>query len=123
MESSHVNFSTRVPPYHCSFHGWRFFGRPKSPTTRPPGLCLPLPSTARTSLVAADNKKSGCPRLPEPHGRKIIWKVGRPKNPLCISRNYELDGRQQLIMTGCDPVSSYNPVSGDKLWEIKGATT
>jgi hypothetical protein len=26
-------------------------------------------------------------------------------------------------MTGCDLVSSFNPITGEKLWEIKGATT
>ena len=75
-------------------------------------------------LVAADNKKSGALACLNRTNGKIIWKVGRPKKPNYASPViYELAGRQQLIMTGCDLVSSYNPVSGDKLWEIKGATT
>ena len=75
-------------------------------------------------MVAADNKKSGAIACLNRRNGKIIWKVGRPKKPNYASPViYELAGRQQLIMTGCDLVSSYNPVSGDKLWEIKGATT
>ena len=75
-------------------------------------------------LVAADNKKSGALACLDRTDGKIIWKVGRPKKPNYASPViYELDGRQQLIMTGCDLVSSYNPRTGEKLWEIKGATT
>lgn len=75
-------------------------------------------------LVAADNKKSGALACLDRTDGKIIWKVGRPKKPNYASPViYKLDGRQQLIMTGCDLVSSYNPRTGEKLWEIKGATT
>jgi outer membrane protein assembly factor BamB len=75
-------------------------------------------------IVAADNKKSGAIACLNRTDGKIIWKIGRPKKPNYASPViYELDGRKQLIMTGCDLVSSYNPVTGEKLWEIKGATT
>ena len=75
-------------------------------------------------LVVADNKKSGALACLDRTDGKIIWKVGRPKKPNYASPViYELDGRQQLIMTGCDLVSSYNPRTGKKLWEIKGSTT
>ena len=75
-------------------------------------------------IVAADNKKSGAIACLNRMDGKIIWKVGRPKKPNYASPViYELDGRQQLVMTGCDLVSSYNPLTGEKLWEIKGATT
>ncbi|MBT3637447.1 MAG: PQQ-binding-like beta-propeller repeat protein [Opitutae bacterium] len=75
-------------------------------------------------LVAADNKKNGALACLDRTTGKIIWKVGRPKKPNYASPViYELNGRQQLIMTGCDLVSSYNPLTGEKLWEIKGATT
>ncbi len=75
-------------------------------------------------IVAADNKKSGAIACLNRMDGKIIWKVSRPKKPNYASPViYELDGRQQLIMTGCDQVSSYNPLTGEKLWEIKGATT
>jgi len=75
-------------------------------------------------LVAADNKKKGAIACMNRADGKIIWKVGRPQKPNYASPViFELDGRDQLVMTGCDLVSSYNPLTGKKLWEIKGATT
>jgi outer membrane protein assembly factor BamB len=32
-------------------------------------------------------------------------------------------GKDQLLMTGCDKVSSFNPLNGETLWEVDGATT
>ena len=32
-------------------------------------------------------------------------------------------GRAELLMTGCDLVSSFEPLTGKVLWEIEGATT
>ena len=32
-------------------------------------------------------------------------------------------GRDQLVLQGCDLISSFDPLSGTKLWEIEGATT
>ena len=61
-------------------------------------------------LVAADNKKSRALACLNRRNGKIIWKVGRPKKPNYASPViYELDGRQQLIMTGCDLVSFLQP--------------
>jgi len=75
-------------------------------------------------IVAADNKKNGALACLDRTSGEILWKVPRPQKPNYASPViYELNGRQQLIMTGCDLVSSYNPVTGEKLWEIKGATT
>ena len=54
----------------------------------------------------------------------MVWRVERPKKP-----NYpspvvmRVADREQLFLTGCDLVSSFNPLTGKKLWEIKGATT
>jgi outer membrane protein assembly factor BamB len=32
-------------------------------------------------------------------------------------------GQEQLVFTGCDLVSSFEPLTGKKLWEVSGATT
>jgi hypothetical protein len=32
-------------------------------------------------------------------------------------------GRDQLLLTGCDLVSAFDPSNGKRLWEIEGATT
>jgi outer membrane protein assembly factor BamB len=34
-----------------------------------------------------------------------------------------LFGKDQLIMTGCDLITSLNPLSGELFWEVAGATT
>src|SRR5262249_6420955 len=31
-------------------------------------------------------------------------------------------GREQLVLTGCNLVSSFEPLTGKTLWEVKGAT-
>ena len=36
---------------------------------------------------------------------------------------FNIDGKDQLIVTGCDLISSFNPMTGKTLWEHKGATT
>ncbi|MFP6762258.1 MAG: PQQ-binding-like beta-propeller repeat protein [Planctomycetaceae bacterium] len=67
-----------------------------------------------TGIVAALNRSNGM----------IVWKRHRPKAP-----NYSspviltVNGRKQLLMTGCDLVSSIDPSNGRTLWEIKAATT
>jgi outer membrane protein assembly factor BamB len=54
----------------------------------------------------------------------VVWKHERPKAP-----NYpspvvlKVDGKDQLLMTGCDLVSSFDPSTGKVLWEAAGATT
>ncbi|MFG0262539.1 MAG: PQQ-binding-like beta-propeller repeat protein, partial [Novipirellula sp. JB048] len=75
-------------------------------------------------IVASDNKGGGAIAALDRHTGKIVWKHDRPELP-----NYpspivlKIDGRDQLIVTGCDLVTSLNPVSGETLWEIEGATT
>ena len=75
-------------------------------------------------LVTADNKKAGAVAALDRVSGRIVWKVKRPKKP-----NYpspvvlQVAGREQLVVTGCDLVTSLDPSTGKKLWEIPGATT
>ena len=76
-------------------------------------------------IVTADNKGgTGVVTCLNRLNGQIVWKRDRPKTP-----NYpspiilKIGGRDQLLMTGCNLVSSFDPESGDTLWEIKGATT
>jgi outer membrane protein assembly factor BamB len=75
-------------------------------------------------LVSADNKGGGAVAALDQKSGKIVWRNERPSKP-----NYpspivlHVAGRDQLILTGCDLVSSFDPLTGDKLWEIEGATT
>lgn len=75
-------------------------------------------------LVAADNKAGGSLMALRRENGEIMWKRERPKKP-----NYpspiilQVAGRDQLLMTGCDLVTGLNPLTGQVLWEVDGATT
>ena len=75
-------------------------------------------------IVTSDNKGGGAVAGLDRKTGKVVWKRDRPKKP-----NYpspiilHVAGRDQLIMTGCDLVSSYDPLTGKTLWEIEGSTT
>lgn len=64
--------------------------------------------------MAALNRKNG----------QIVWKRDRPSAP-----NYpspivlNIHGKDQLLMTGCDLVTSLDPLTGNTNWEVAGATT
>ena len=76
-------------------------------------------------LVSADNKggKGAVAGLDRITG-KIVWTQPRPKSPnYCSPIVLRVDGRDQLIMIGCDLVTSFDPLTGKKFWEIEGATT
>jgi outer membrane protein assembly factor BamB len=65
-------------------------------------------------VVAALDRKTGA----------IAWKRDRPKEPNYTSPIIlNVAGRDQLFLTGCKLFSSFDPLSGTTLWEIKGATT
>lgn len=75
-------------------------------------------------LVSADNKGGGCIAGLDRETGSIIWKNDRPKLPNYPSPVvYQVDGRDQLFMSGCDLVSSFDPLTGRTLWEINESTT
>jgi outer membrane protein assembly factor BamB len=75
-------------------------------------------------IVSADNKGGGLVAGLERDSGRIVWKKTRPKTP-----NYSspivlrVAGKVQLLLTGCNLVSSFDPLTGAKNWEIPGATT
>jgi len=75
-------------------------------------------------IVSADNKGGGALVALDRETGKVVWKHKRPELP-----NYpspivlHVAGRDQLVLVGCDLVSSFEPLTGKKLWEIPGATT
>jgi outer membrane protein assembly factor BamB len=75
-------------------------------------------------LVSADHSGGGVVAALDRKTGAVAWKHERPKAP-----NYSspvvlnVGGRDQLILTGCDLVSSYDPMTGKVLWEVAGATT
>jgi outer membrane protein assembly factor BamB len=75
-------------------------------------------------FVSADHSGGGSLAALDRKSGAVVWKHERPKAP-----NYSspvvlrVDGRDQLLLTGCDLVSSFDPLTGRVLWEIPGATT
>lgn len=75
-------------------------------------------------IVSADNKGGGAVAGLNRENGEIVWLHQRPAKP-----NYPspivltIGGRDQLILTGCDLVTSLNPLNGEVLWEVAGATT
>lgn len=75
-------------------------------------------------LVSADNKGGGAIAALDRKTGETVWKHDRPKTPNYASPIVlQIAGREQLLFTGCDLVSSYEPLTGKKLWEIDGSTT
>ena len=77
-------------------------------------------------IVTADNKRSGggaVAGLDRSTGG-IVWKIPRPETPNYVSPVvYHVAGRDQLFLSGCDRVSSFEPMTGRTIWEIPGSTT
>jgi len=75
-------------------------------------------------IVSSDNKGGGAIAAIDRVSGEIVWTRDRPKDP-----NYpspiilRASGKDQVVLTGCDKVSSFDPLTGKTLWEIKGATT
>lgn len=75
-------------------------------------------------IVAADNKGGGALAALDRQSGEIAWRNPRPKKPNYVSpRIVSMDGRDQLLMIGCDLVSCFNPLDGKPAWEFEGATT
>ena len=75
-------------------------------------------------LVSADNKGGGKLAGLDRASGKIVWERQRPKTPNYASPIIvTTGGKTQLILTGCDLVTSLDPLTGKENWEMKGATT
>ena len=75
-------------------------------------------------IVSADNKAGGAIAGLDAASGKPRWIRKRPEKPNYASPAIiHLDGKDQLVFSGCDLVTSLNPVSGEEYWEIEGATT
>ena len=74
-------------------------------------------------IVSADNKGTGAIAGLDRTTGNIVWKQDRPKLPNYTSPIIlHVAGKEQLIFSGCDLVTSFEPLTGKKLWEVKGST-
>lgn len=75
-------------------------------------------------IVSADNKSGGVVVGLNRDTGKVLWKQDRPSKPNYASPIIlNAAGRDQLILSGGDLVTSLDPLTGEKIWEIEGATT
>ena len=75
-------------------------------------------------LVSADSHAGGAVAALDRKTGAVVWKHERPKFPNYSSPVVvQVDGKDQLILTGCDLVSSFDPLTGKIFWETAGATT
>lgn len=74
-------------------------------------------------IVAVDHKGGGTIAALDRQSGDVVWEHSRPKLPNYSSPVVlKVAGKDQLIFVGCNLVSSYEPLSGRKLWEIDGST-
>lgn len=75
-------------------------------------------------IVSADNKGGGAIAGLDRNTGEIVWRRDRPDKPNYTSPIIlQAAGREQLVFTGCDLVTSLDPQTGKELWETEGATT
>jgi outer membrane protein assembly factor BamB len=75
-------------------------------------------------FVTSDNKGGGVIAALDRASGNVVWSHERPKQPNYVSPVVlNVCGKQQLLISGCDLISSFEPSSGKKLWEVAGATT
>ena len=74
-------------------------------------------------IVAADYEKGGYIAAYDRRTGKRVWRVARPKK-LSFSSPVvaKVAGRDQLLISGCELLSSYNPKTGARLWAFPGTT-
>ena len=76
-----------------------------------------------TVIVAADYEKGGHLTAYDRESGRQVWQVRRPRklsfsSPVIAS----VSGKDQLLISGCEQVTSYDPGSGQKLWNVAGTT-
>lgn len=75
-------------------------------------------------LVTADNKGTGLLAGLDRATGKVVWSRKRPQAPNYASPIIvKVGDKEQLVLTGCDLVTSLDPLTGKENWEVKGSTT
>lgn len=75
-------------------------------------------------IGVSDNKGGGAIVAMNRATGDIVWQKTRPAKPNYSSPViFNVDGKDQLFLIGCDLVTSLNPTTGETFWEVEGATT
>ncbi len=74
-------------------------------------------------IVATDNQGGGALTALDRSNGKVVWNTPRQATPSYSSPVVaSMAGRQQLLISGADRITSYNPDDGKLLWECQGAS-
>ena len=74
-------------------------------------------------LVTADHRGGGKIAGLNKRTGQILWQQDRPKIANYASPSVlRAAGKTQAILAGCNLVASYDPLTGNKLWEVEGST-
>jgi outer membrane protein assembly factor BamB len=68
-------------------------------------------------IVSADHKNGGQLTGLDQETGKVVWKTSRPMTPNYASPIiYNLNGRDQIILPGCEMLAAYDPNDGKLIW-------
>jgi outer membrane protein assembly factor BamB len=74
-------------------------------------------------IVSADNRGGGVIAALNRETGEMVWSQPRPKIPNYTSPAVvQACGRTQVVLAGCNLISSFDPANGKKLWELNGST-
>ena len=74
-------------------------------------------------IVSADNRGGGVIAALNRQTGDQVWSQPRPKIPNYTSPAIvNAGGRTQVVLAGCNLISSFDPANGKKLWELSGST-
>jgi hypothetical protein len=74
-------------------------------------------------LVSADHRGGGVVAGLDRKTGEQVWSQSRPKLPNYTSPSVvKAAGRTQLVLAGCNLITSLDPLTGKKLWEVNGST-
>ena len=74
-------------------------------------------------IVSADNKGGGAIAALNRETGEQVWSQPRPQIPNYTSPAVvQACGRTQVVLAGCNLISSFDPATGKKLWELNGST-
>lgn len=74
-------------------------------------------------IVSADHRGGGVVVGLNKNTGELIWSQGRPKLPNYTSPSIvNAGGKTQMVLAGCNLISSFNPLTGQPLWEVNAST-
>lgn len=74
-------------------------------------------------VVSADNRSGGVVAGLDRKTGQVVWSESRPKIPNYTSPAIVKAGeRTQMVLAGCNLITSLDPLTGKKLWEVNGST-